>query len=220
MSSIEITDSLIKFYKSISSSNPAAQLQLQSTAQDPSDASSIVQLKLPVSLPTEQSNLLIDPEGNISHGSAIGGASELGGSFYSLNDGAPGIDPAADDNLNTAITKIDSWLFHRLIDSPPAPSNFQLFNNAPTTIACTFEKPVVYEVGFIDKTLPYITGLTINIFAASTTSASLNGTVTVSTSNLKSVVGTNTAFTTQLSVGDSIAVNGTCLTVIKISNQV
>lgn len=216
----EITKDALKFYQNVASSNPAVSIAIQSSHTDPADASNTVALQLPSSLPaaSETKNLLISDTGVISFGDAIGGG-DLTGTYFTEADGAPGISVSGGDDTSGAIGKLDTWLFRRLVDAPPAPTSLALFARTSTVLQCTYTKPTIYEVGFIDKTLPYITGATVEVRAASAVSASVTGTLTAADGTLTTVTGSGTSFTSELQAGDAITVGAETRVVTAIASD-
>ena len=216
----EVTKDGVRFYQNVASSNPAVSIGIQSSHTDPADASNTIALQLPNSLPaaSETKNLLISDTGVISFGDAVGGG-DLSGTFFDESDGAPGIDASTGDDTSAAIVKLDTWLFRRLVDAPPAPTNLTLFDRTSTVLQCTFTKPVIYELGFIDRTVPYITGATIEVRAASAASASLTGTLTAAAGTLTTVTGSGTSFTSELQIGDAITVGAETRVITAIASD-
>ena len=132
------------------------------------------------------------------------------GNFELFSQGAPGIISEV-DTLSTSAEKFDQWIFRNLVDTPPSPTEYYFFSNTTTSASVIFTKPVVYELGVLNQTIPFITGLSMKVYQNDSDPVSLTGTVSYST-NESAVAGNGTQFTTEIDVGDAITIESSSLT--------
>lgn len=164
----------------------------------------VINFTFPSALPTDSDArfLVSDTNGNMSFAQS-GGDASINGEFSDLVDG--GTDIADDETINGAVTKIDSWIFNNLVDTPPL-STINFHSNSTVKIRISWTPPSVYQYGFIDRTFPYITNLYILVYKNSGSESALTGTLT--TDGTTAVTGSGTNFTGELAVGDSIIITG------------
>lgn len=86
------------------------------------------------------------------------------GDFSAIEDGGAGI-VSGSDTASKAIERLDGWMFHNLVDMPPA-VGLSLFGQTGTSVTVRWTPPTVYELGMIDKTVPFIDGLVFSVYRA------------------------------------------------------
>lgn len=164
----------------------------------------VINFTFPSALPenTNAKFLVSDLNGNMTFAES-GGDASINGEFSDLVDG--GTDIADDETINGAVTKLDTWIFNNLVDTPPlATINFH--SNSTVKVRISWTPPTVYQYGFIDRTFPYITNLYISVYKNTGAASALTGTLT--TDGTTAVSGSGTNFTGELAVGDSIIITG------------
>lgn len=192
--------------------DPAVLIKLQAGA----DAGDGVTMQLPTAMPDSLKNLQMNASGVISYGSSSGGT--VSGTFESFSQGAIGVETGQD--LSTAVGKVDTWIFRNLVDAPPAPASFAYDSAATTTISVTFTSPSVYQLGILATTVPYISGLTVEVRKAtsSTAGTAITGTLTTTDASV-TVTGSGTNFDGELEAYDSVTVGGVTRTVVSVESD-
>lgn len=129
----------------------------------------------------------------------------VSGEYHPENHGAVGIESNV-DTLSSSVEKIDDWIYRNIIASPPAPTDLLFFSNTTTSISVVFDKPTIYEIGLLNQTVPFITGLSVEIYKHDNEITLSSGSVSV-TQEQKTVTGDSTTFTSlEIVAGDSITV--------------
>ena len=203
MSRLTLKNSNIKFFNNRDDTDPCITLTQGNNTADNAD----ITLRLPNTLPADTNTNVLSvsmSDGQMEYANI--GEIQIDGTFNNESEGAVGLTTTT--TINNAMEKIDSWIFKNLVDHPPSPSNLLFVNNTTTSITITWDKPQIYQIGILDKTIPYITNLNIKIYKASSTSPTdLTGTVSHNAGE-NTLVGDQTDFTNELSVGDSITIEG------------
>ena len=206
---IKVSGESIKFFKDDSDTNPCIQLKLQSSGTSESATRS---LQLPNDLPSETKALTVSSTGMMGYDDL--GESAVTGTYEQKSDGALGI-ASGTDTLSTATQKIDTWIFRNLVDAPPAITELYFASNTTTSASVEWTKPTIYHLGLIDRTVPFITGLSVKIYKNDAAAADVtggSGTVSV-TAGSTDVTGSSTTFkSTAVAVGDSVTVTSGNLT--------
>ena len=195
----------ISFFNDSTTAQPTVVLKASAAAQDQAN----VQLLLPTSLPTsnDANIVVVDKDtGQLEYTSAA--ASGISGEFELETQGAVGLSDSI--SIDAAMTKIDTWIFRNLVDHPPAPRALQFVSSSATSVTAVWEKPTIYQLGVIDKTIPYITDLNIDIFKSISSRQNVSGSNPLVNASGTTITGTGTQFDTDttFNVGDSITVQG------------
>ena len=168
----------------------------------------VVNFTFPTVLPVDSNAkfLTSDTNGVMSFAES-GGTASIDGDFSDTHVGGTGIDD--NKTINGAITQLDTWIFDNLVSSPPAPTNLQFAANNTTTMTIMWDAPKIYQIGFLEnKTIPFITKLTIEIYKNDAASGALSNGGTVTHTTDSTLTGSGTQFTSDIAVGDSIKVPG------------
>lgn len=208
---IRLTGDKIEFFSSGTNENADVSLSLPA-----GEIESTYTLRLPVSLPASDTMALtVGTDGTMGFSDL--GENTLSGEFNSGEQGAPGI-TSGEDTLSTTAVKLDAWIFSNLVDAPPRPANLCLASNNTTSVTVCWDLPTIYQLGILDRTVPFITGLNVKVYknddAGPTSLLGASGTQVETAAESRTVTGSATSFDTTVSAGDSVTVqrtlSGTC----------
>ena len=206
---IRVNGDAVKFFKSNTDTDPCMQLKLQATGTT-EDANR--SLQFPNTLPSETKALTVTSDGVMGYDDL--GESALTGTYEQESEGAVGIE-AGTDTLSSTAQKIDGWLFRNLVDAPPAVTELFFAGNTTTSASIEWTKPTIYHLGLLDRTVPFITGLSVKVYKNDAAAADVtggSGTVSVAAGSTD-VAGSSTTFTTTaVAVGDSVTITSGNLT--------
>ena len=192
-----LTENGLEFFKDYNQDDPDVRLGI------PDDLASSYDLKLPRSLPADTKVLTVDSGGSMGFSDL--GESTLSGTFHDAAEGAPGI-VSGSDTLSTTAAKFDSWIFRNLVDVPPRIQHLRLAEQTTTSVTVCWDEPTVYELGVLQRTVPFIDGLNLKVFKSSQAQATnLSGTCATTAGN-RTVAGTNTNFALDVSPGSSLRI--------------
>ena len=94
------------------------------------------------------------------------------------------------------------------MDTPPAVTGLRFAGNTTTSASVVWDKPTIYHLGLLDRTVPFITGLTVKVYKNDDSGAtSLGASVDAVSAGDTEVTGIDSG--TAVAAGDSVTLEST-----------